>query len=46
MFAGAIVLFFNSEGKQEIRYSKWGLIVALPIVIPIVITLVYAAVRR
>ena len=46
MGIAAVVLFFKSDEGQEIRYGKWGLIVALPIVIPIVITLVYAAVRR
>lgn len=41
----ALVAFFISE-QQEIRFGKEGLIVAVPILIPLIITLVYAAVRR
>jgi len=39
--AGVIALL-KSDG-QEIRFGKWGLIVALPIVLPIVIALAFGA---
>ncbi len=41
----AVIALFKSDG-QEFRFSKWGLIVTIPIISAIVITLVYAAVRR
>ena len=41
----ALVAFFKNE-QQEIRLGKEGLIVAVPILIPLIITLVYAAVRH
>ena len=45
MGAAAVVALFKSDG-QEFRFSKWGLLVSIPIVIPLILTLVYAAVRR
>ena len=41
---GAIgwVAFLKSEG-EEIKVGKWGLLVALSIIIPIIITLSYGA---
>lgn len=36
------VAFLKSEG-EEIRFGKWGLLVALSIIIPIIITLSYGA---
>lgn len=46
MGVAAVVVFLRSgDNGQEIHFGKWGLIVALPIVISIVITLVYGAVR-
>ena len=45
MGAIAVVALFRSD-KQEIRLGREGLIVAIPILIPLIITLVYAAVRR
>jgi len=39
--AGVIALL-KSDG-QEIQFGKWGLIVALPIVLPIVIALAFGA---
>lgn len=45
MGAIAVIALFKSD-KQEIRFGKEGLIVAIPILIPLIITLVYAAVRR
>lgn len=40
-----LIAFLKSEG-EEIRFGKWGLIVAVPIIIPIVITLIIGAVWR
>ena len=40
-----VVALLRSD-KQEIRFGREGLIVAIPILIPLIITLVYAAVRR
>ena len=42
--AAAWIALLKSEG-QEIRLGKWGLIVTLPIIIPIVITLIFGAVH-
>lgn len=39
------IAFLKSEG-EEIRFGKWGLIVAIPIIIPIVITLIIGALHR
>lgn len=36
------VAFLKSEG-EEIKVGKWGLLVALSIIIPIIITLSYGA---
>ncbi len=36
------VAFLKSEG-EEIKFGKWGLLVALSIIIPIIITLSYGA---
>jgi hypothetical protein len=35
-----VIALLQSDG-QEIRFGKWGLIVALPIVIPIVMALIF-----
>jgi uncharacterized membrane protein HdeD (DUF308 family) len=40
----ALIAFFKSDG-QPLRFDKWGLIVAIPIIVPIVIVLLYQAVR-
>ncbi|MFH7024812.1 MAG: hypothetical protein ACHBN1_05285 [Heteroscytonema crispum UTEX LB 1556] len=37
-----VIALLKSDG-QEIRFGKWGLIVALPIVIPIIVTLIIGA---
>jgi nitrate/nitrite transporter NarK len=39
----ALIAFLKSEG-EEIQFGKWGLIVAIPIIIPIVVTLIIGAV--
>ncbi len=46
MGTAIVILFFKSDGEQEFKVGKWGLIVALPIVIPMAIAFVYAAIRR
>lgn len=46
MGAGIVILFFQSGNKQEMPSGKWGLLVALPIVIPMAIAFIYAAVNR
>ena len=45
MGAAAVVGLLKSD-RQEIRFGKEGLIVAITIIIPLIIALVYAAVRR
>lgn len=42
---GAIgwIAFLKSEG-EEIKVGKWGLVVAIPIIIPIIATLIFGAV--
>ncbi len=45
MGAAAVVGLLKSD-RQEIRFGKEGLIVAIPIIIPLLITLIYAVVRR
>ena len=46
MGTAIVILFFKSDGEQEFKVGKWGLIVALPIVIPMAIAFVYAAISR
>ncbi len=46
MGTAIVFFFFQSDGQQEVKFGKWGLIVALPIVIPMAIAFIYAAVRR
>lgn len=41
--AAAWIALLKSEG-EEIRFGKWGLVVALPIVLGIAIALIYGAV--
>ncbi|BAY98127.1 hypothetical protein NIES37_20750 [Tolypothrix tenuis PCC 7101] len=36
------IAFLKSEG-EEIKFGKWGLLVAIPILIPIIITLIIGA---
>ncbi len=43
MGAAGWIALLKSDG-QEIRFGKWGLIVTLPIIIPIIITLIFGAV--
>ncbi|QYX31430.1 hypothetical protein [Sphaerospermopsis torques-reginae] len=38
----AVIALFKSDG-QEIRISNMGLIIIIPIILPIIITLSYAA---
>ncbi|MBW4665094.1 MAG: hypothetical protein KME01_12985 [Chroococcus sp. CMT-3BRIN-NPC107] len=46
MGTAIVFFFFKSDGQQKVQVGKWGLIVALPIVIPMAIAFIYAAVRR
>ena len=43
MGAAGLIALLKSYG-QEIRFGKWGLIVTVPIIIPIIITLIFGAV--
>ncbi len=45
MGAIGLVAFLQSEG-EEIRFGKWGLVVAIPIIIPLIAALVFAAVHH
>lgn len=40
----AVIAFFKSD-NQPLRFDKWGLIVAIPIIVPIVIVLLYQVLR-
>jgi uncharacterized membrane protein HdeD (DUF308 family) len=40
----AVVAFFKSD-NQPLRFDKWGLIVAIPIIVPIVLVLLYQLAR-
>jgi uncharacterized membrane protein HdeD (DUF308 family) len=44
MGAAALIALFRSEG-EEIRVGKWGLIVAIPILIPVIFALLIGAFR-
>lgn len=39
-----LLAFFKSDG-QPLRFDKWGLIVAVPIIVPIVLVLLYQLAR-
>ena len=40
----AVILLFKSD-NQEIKFGKWGLVVGIPIIIPIVLVLLYQIFR-
>lgn len=40
----AVIVLFKSDG-QKIRFGKWGLLVAIPIIVLIVLVLTYQIVR-
>lgn len=44
MGVGAVIGLMKMDG-QEIKFSKTALVVAIPIIVPIIITLTYAAIR-
>ena len=44
MGVAAVIALLKSE-NQELRFGKWGLIVALPIVIPFILALLYQVAR-
>lgn len=39
------IAFLKSEG-EEIKFGKWGLIVAIPILIPIIVSLIIGVFYR
>lgn len=43
MVAAGWIAFLKSEG-EEIRFGKWGLVVAIPIIIPIIAALIIGVV--
>lgn len=43
MGVGGWIALLKSEG-EEIKFGKWGLIVAIPILIPIIVALIIGAV--
>ena len=40
----AVTFLFKSDG-QKIRFGKWGLLVAIPILVPIALVLLYQIAR-
>ncbi|MBE9094651.1 hypothetical protein [Tychonema sp. LEGE 07203] len=40
----AVIVLFKSDG-QKIRLGKWGLLVAIPILVPIALVLTYQIAR-
>ena len=40
----AVITLFKSDG-QKLRFGKWGLLVAIPIIVPIVLVLSYQIFR-
>ncbi|OCQ97419.1 hypothetical protein BCD64_21480 [Nostoc sp. MBR 210] len=44
MGAVAVITLFKSEG-QKLRFDQWGLLVTIPIIVPIVIVLLYQVIR-
>ncbi|MEG5138459.1 MULTISPECIES: hypothetical protein [unclassified Microcoleus] len=40
----AVIFLFKSDG-QKLRFGKWGLLVAIPILVPIVLVLTYQIAR-
>jgi uncharacterized membrane protein HdeD (DUF308 family) len=40
----AVITLFKSDG-QKLRFGKWGLLVAIPILVPIVLVLLYQIAR-
>lgn len=45
MGGGALIALLKADG-QPIRFGKWGLVVALPIIIPLVVALTIAAIAH
>ena len=44
MGAAALIALLKSSG-QELRFDKWGLVVVIPIILPLIIALIYQAIR-
>ncbi len=45
MGAAAVIALFKADG-QKIQFGKWGLVVAVPIIVPLVSALLFAAIWR
>lgn len=45
MGAIGVIALFKADG-QKIQFGKWGLVVALPIIIPFLAALGFAAIRH
>lgn len=43
MGTAAVIALFKADG-QKIQFGKWGLVVAVPIIIPLLAALIFAAV--
>jgi uncharacterized membrane protein HdeD (DUF308 family) len=44
MGIAAVITLLKSDG-QKIQFGKWGLLVAIPIIVPIVLVLIYQIAR-
>ena len=44
MGIAATIALFKSDG-QQLKFGKWGLLVAIPILVPIVLVLIYQIFR-
>ncbi len=40
----AVIVLFKSDG-QKLKFGKWGLLVAIPIILPIALVLLYQIAR-
>ena len=45
MGAIAVIALLKADG-QEIRFGKWGLVVAVPIILPLLIAFIFAAIHH
>ena len=45
LMGSAAVIALLKSNNQEVRFGKWGLIVALPIVVPFILALIYQVAR-
>jgi len=45
MGAAAVIALFKADG-QKIQFGKWGLVVAVPIIVPLLAALIYGAISH